>query len=292
MGLPPKLASVPPAELRPTGIPPVPEVAWGKHIAIFFGTADDLLEIIGGYFNAGLAGNEKCLWVTSDPLTVDQALAGLSEYIPDLNKQYSRGAVEVLAGEGWYLTDGTLDAERVKRAWLDSADQALQRGFDGLRVVGNAFWLNNNYWESFSDYECDLSSYIRGTRMIILCTYPLDRARASDVLDITKAHDFAIALRNGRWEFLESPELAIARREIDRLHNAIDVLSLPFPGRERLTPRERITLAQIVLGASNKEAARALNISPRTVEFHRSNIMRKLNARNVAELMKIVLSGV
>jgi DNA-binding CsgD family transcriptional regulator len=67
---------------------------------------------------------------------------------------------------------------------------------------------------------------------------------------------------------------------------------LPFPGRERLTPRERITLAQIVLGASNKEAARALNISPRTVEFHRSNIMRKLNARNVAELMKIVLSGV
>jgi PAS domain S-box-containing protein len=59
--------------------------------------------------------------------------------------------------------------------------------------------------------------------------------------------------------------------------------------QERLSPRERATLVQIVNGASNKEAARALGISPRTVEFHRTNIMHKLGARNVAELVGIVL---
>jgi DNA-binding CsgD family transcriptional regulator len=58
-----------------------------------------------------------------------------------------------------------------------------------------------------------------------------------------------------------------------------------------LTPRERAALAQIVKGASNKEAARVLGISPRTVEFHRTNILRKLNARNVVELVGIVLGA-
>jgi two-component system response regulator FixJ len=42
-----------------------------------------------------------------------------------------------------------------------------------------------------------------------------------------------------------------------------------------LTPRERVVLGQIARGASSKEAGRALGISPRTIEFHRANIMQK-----------------
>jgi len=44
-----------------------------------------------------------------------------------------------------------------------------------------------------------------------------------------------------------------------------------------------------VKGASNKEAARALGISPRTVEFHRTNILRKFKVRNAVELVGVVL---
>jgi DNA-binding CsgD family transcriptional regulator len=50
-----------------------------------------------------------------------------------------------------------------------------------------------------------------------------------------------------------------------------------------------LTLAQIVRGASNKEAARALGISPRTVEFHRANVMQKLGAKNTADLVRRLL---
>jgi DNA-binding CsgD family transcriptional regulator len=56
-----------------------------------------------------------------------------------------------------------------------------------------------------------------------------------------------------------------------------------------LTPRERVTLAQIVRGASSKETARTLGISPRTVEFHRANIMQKLGARKTVDLVRRVL---
>ena len=60
--------------------------------------------------------------------------------------------------------------------------------------------------------------------------------------------------------------------------------------RGKLTPREREVLAQIAAGATNKEAARTLRISPRTVEVHRARIMEKLGARNAADLVRIVLS--
>jgi two-component system response regulator FixJ len=61
-------------------------------------------------------------------------------------------------------------------------------------------------------------------------------------------------------------------------------------GGERLTPREREVLAQVIAGASNKEAGRRLGISPRTIEVHRARIMEKLGARNAADLVRIVLS--
>jgi DNA-binding CsgD family transcriptional regulator len=125
--------------------------------------------------------------------------------------------------------------------------------------------------------------------MLVLCTYSLQASRAVDVLDVARVHNFSIARRDGRWEFLETPELAEAKREIKRLNGAIDILSNPFPGHRYLTHREQVVLAQVVKGASSKEAARDLSISPRTVEFHRRNIMRKLGARNVVDLLGIVL---
>ena len=54
-----------------------------------------------------------------------------------------------------------------------------------------------------------------------------------------------------------------------------------------LTARERDVLAQIVTGKSNKIAAYALGISPRTVEVHRLKIMRKLKANSVATLVRL-----
>ena len=66
--------------------------------------------------------------------------------------------------------------------------------------------------------------------------------------------------------------------------------SLHFPGREPLTRREREVLEQFTSGASNKEAGRQLGISPRTIEDHRANIMKKLGARNAADLIRIVMT--
>jgi DNA-binding CsgD family transcriptional regulator len=130
----------------------------------------------------------------------------------------------------------------------------------------------------------------KNDRSVHLFAYSLQASRAVDVLDVARTHQCSTARRNWDWEFIETPKLRQVRQEIKNLNNAIDILSKPFPGHGSLTPRERVALAQIVRGASNKDAARTLGISPRTVEFHRANVMRKLGAKNIADLVRRVLS--
>ncbi len=108
------------------------------------------------------------------------------------------------------------------------------------------------------------------------------------------------AIKSGALDFIEKPfrgsEIvarlneaidAYARRKSDS--TASNIQALHFPGREPLTRREREVLEQFTAGASNKEAGRQLGISPRTIEDHRANIMKKLGARNAADLVRIVM---
>lgn len=109
------------------------------------------------------------------------------------------------------------------------------------------------------------------------------------------------AIKNGALDFIEKPfrgsEIVTRLNEaIDaytrrKFGSASDIQSLHFPGREPLTRREREVLEQFTKGASNKEAGRHLGISPRTIEDHRANIMKKLGARNAADLVRIVMTA-
>lgn len=59
----------------------------------------------------------------------------------------------------------------------------------------------------------------------------------------------------------------------------------------KLTNREAQVLERIVAGRLNKQIADDLNISIKTVEAHRANIMEKLNANTVADLLKVALGS-
>ncbi|MDP1773285.1 MAG: response regulator [Methylobacter sp.] len=109
--------------------------------------------------------------------------------------------------------------------------------------------------------------------------------------------DSAKAFRAGAVDFLEKPfnnsEL------LERVDEALKK-DATFRGEfvkrrriqdrlEHLTPREREVLGLIVKSHSNKESAKILNISNRTVDVHRASIMEKMQADNVAELITMVM---
>ncbi len=70
-------------------------------------------------------------------------------------------------------------------------------------------------------------------------------------------------------------------RKVQPLQEEIDA--------DLLTPRQRDILRLVSIGHTNREIAEVLEISVRTVEVHRFNLMRRLNVRNVAQLLRRAL---
>jgi FixJ family two-component response regulator len=129
--------------------------------------------------------------------------------------------------------------------------------------------------------------------------YPAPIFMISGQGDITMA---VSSIKSGALDFIEKPfrgsEIvarldeaigAYARRQSQNFGS--NIATMHFPGREPLTRREREVLEQFTAGASNKEAGRTLGISPRTIEDHRANIMKKLGAKNAADLVRIVMTA-
>jgi DNA-binding CsgD family transcriptional regulator len=85
-------------------------------------------------------------------------------------------------------------------------------------------------------------------------------------------------------------QLAISRpaRHLPPPGAAAPVSMLASP-QKPLTRREREVLRLISQGYSNKEGALHMRISPRTFESHRAEVMRKLGARNTADLVRAAL---
>jgi FixJ family two-component response regulator len=121
------------------------------------------------------------------------------------------------------------------------------------------------------------------------------------VTSATAAISMAVdAVRNGAFDFVVKPFCSreIARRveaAIDEYsepasNDKIVEVSLHIPGSQSLTGREREVLARIAAGETNKETARQLGLSTRTVEGYRASIMRKVGVRSAAELLRRVLS--
>src|ERR1700728_1817274 len=117
-----------------------------------------------------------------------------------------------------------------------------------------------------------------------------------DVLNVVQA------MRHGAFDYLEKrldPEAIVTRvvEAIESWKHFRERDESPAPvspsirGYYELTRREREVLAQIAGASSNKETARNLGISPRTVEIHRGRIMHKLGAKNSVDLMRIVMNG-
>ena len=102
------------------------------------------------------------------------------------------------------------------------------------------------------------------------------------------------AMQAGAADFIQKPvQPAELIASVQRVMNTPQT-NLPTPEEaevvqqtvDELTPREREVMNLIVQGASNKEAAQSLDISPRTVEIYRATVMRKMDAPNLPDLVR------
>jgi two-component system, LuxR family, response regulator FixJ len=128
-----------------------------------------------------------------------------------------------------------------------------------------------------------------------------DRARLPVVI-MTGHGDVPLAveaMKLGAIDFIEKPF------EDDRLIGMIET-SLKQAGEEArseavsqdiaariqsLSPRERQVMDGLIAGMSNKVIAREFDISPRTIEVYRANVMTKMQASSLSELVRMAMRG-
>jgi DNA-binding NarL/FixJ family response regulator len=93
------------------------------------------------------------------------------------------------------------------------------------------------------------------------------------------------AIRAGAANCLEKP--VDAQQLCSEIEIILDQNSVePFHPKSDLTPMERTVLRLILTGKTNHEAAHVLHRSPRTIEVHRSHIMRKLEVSSTVDLVR------
>jgi len=169
-----------------------------------------------------------------------------------------------------------------------------------------------DFASSFCNFEKYLSSLIDQGAKLIRILIVEDRAEKDRILinesqinqvcsihPITILHQYNIKELNAEnlLDLLKSHEQVIIDNELVRspvyihFEDILDTLPLENQTQNNLTKREVIILEYLVDGHTNKRISRELGISVRTVEAHRSNIMNKLNARNIVDLMKFVMQN-
>ena len=128
------------------------------------------------------------------------------------------------------------------------------------------------------------------------------RKASYPIIFITGHGDVPMAvstMKKGAVDFIEKPfDQAALKALVARMLGEARVRAAESENRRlneslmsRLTAREQQVLERIVAGRLNKQIADDLGISIKTVEAHRANIMGKLNANTVADLMRTVLAG-
>ncbi len=107
------------------------------------------------------------------------------------------------------------------------------------------------------------------------------------------------AMKAGASDFVEKPYandaiLEVVERALKSAQRpaAGDGVSAEVAARvAALTPREHEVLEQLVVGHPNKIIAYELKISPRTVEIHRANLMKKMQAESLSHLIRMALAA-
>jgi len=234
---------------RKTGIDIIGDVPWGTHFCQFYQTNEDLIDILAPYFKTGLENNEFCMWVTSERFTVQEVKKAMRKDVPNFDQYLKKGQIEIVPHTEWYLKDGVFNLKRVLNAWVDKLNQAVAKGYDGIRVTGNTAWLEKRDWKNFVDYEKTVNDVIAKYQMMAVCAYPLDKCGASEVIDIVNNHQFALIKRGGAWKFIKSLE---SKKTEEQIKEYSEDLEEKVEERTQELKRTNEVKAQFIADASHE----------------------------------------
>ena len=205
---------------RTSAVDLVTQARRGSHNCLFYQSWDDLVNLLAEYFKTGMEKGESCIWVTADGGVEKKAREAISKKLTGPGAQQAGSQIEFIQCTDWYLRDGSFHPEQVLDNWVEKLKLAINGGYRGLRVSGDMGWLDAADWRTLMGYESDVNSVIAGQDFMAVCSYPLVKLNASQMIDVIGHHQVAVGKNNGGWHTFKALAPAAAAVE-GNIHTAI-----------------------------------------------------------------------
>lgn len=98
------------------------------------------MDIVVPYFKAGLENNEFCVWITSQPLQVEEAKEALRKGISDFEVYVWKGQIEVVSYSDWYIKDYITNSNKSLKIWIEKLNHKVAADYEGLRLSEDPIW--------------------------------------------------------------------------------------------------------------------------------------------------------
>jgi hypothetical protein len=190
------------SSLTDCGLPGIRDIPYGVHMCHFYASREHLAEALVPYFSAGLRNNERCIWITAEPLRAPAAKLELRKAGFDVDGAVKNGSLTVRDFSDWYAEAGRLKGTEVVELWLEAEQRALAQGYSGLRITGNVTFLSSDTWPAFMEYEEAVDKAFHGRRIVTLCSYRLGECGASEILDVVHRHSCTLERPDEGWQVL------------------------------------------------------------------------------------------
>lgn len=198
----------------------------------------------------------------------------------------------------------------MKQIYIVDDDEPVRKSLQSLLYTRSDVTI-----DSFSSGDAFLAAAARLAPGVVLLDVHMTGASGLDVLAQVKARELPLvcviitghgniamavqAMKAGAIDFLEKPYdhlslMATIERACDRLDQVEAEAARVAAAQKaiaRLAPREIDVLMGLIVGKVNKVIAHELDISPRTVEVYRANLMTKLHVRTLPDALRIAFAA-
>ena len=198
-----------------------------------------------------------------------------------------------------------MSGQRIRRAYVVDDDEAFRHSL--VQLLESAGWTVEAFAApaEFLGRSAELEPGLllldlnlpgqSGLDLLEGASGELDRFAVIMVTGAGAIQTAVRTIRAGAIDFIEKPFRAAELFERldaieEKLGETLGAKAAALAARQRidsLSPRERDVLGRLLAGASNKIVARALELSPRTVEMHRARMLQKLGLATTAEALEL-----
>jgi hypothetical protein len=158
------------------------------HICNFYKSKDALADILVPYFASGLARNQSCIWVTSPYLDANEAKSILENVVINFNGYVAKKQIKIIPYDLWYFKNKKFDRNKILKEWRIEEQNAINRGFQGLRLNTDNFWVHDDIWKLFVEYERTIDTALANRNVTALCSYYTGNCTCTEIADILQNH--------------------------------------------------------------------------------------------------------